>query len=238
MATLDARAWYERAAHHERAWYERACLITSPASVPGFVTRAGGLVTRVRVEESWPHMPHQLRRCPWKRDLDSFRSVLAWRWRNHRRPRSATGSGRWRQPSAPCAASRSRSRCWSRMAARRAPTSAGTARTLSHARNAGPQPVRRDAHTPGRFPALPSQAPGNRRLMERRPSGWTACWSRQRPPCKQSRRSPARPCGGPRWCPALGLAWPALQPAGRGPEAARLPGGPRAGSARRRACAR
>ena len=30
MATLDVRAWYERAAHQERAWYERAC----PSCVP------------------------------------------------------------------------------------------------------------------------------------------------------------------------------------------------------------
>jgi hypothetical protein len=37
-----------------------------------------------------------------KRNLNSFRSVPAWRWPNHRRPSSATGSGRCRQPSALC----------------------------------------------------------------------------------------------------------------------------------------
>ena len=171
--------------------------MTSPAGVPGFVARAGGLVTPVsRMEESWPHGPHQWRRCPWKRDLNSVRSVLVWRCRNGRRPRSAIGSGRWRRPSAPCAASRSRLLCWCLMAARRAPTSAGTARTPSHARNAGPRAVRPDGHTRRRLRALPPQTPGNRRLTERRPSDWTACCSRQHPPCNQSRRSRARPCEG------------------------------------------
>ena len=68
------------------------------------------------------------------------------------------------------------------MAVRRAPTSAGTARTPCRARNAGQQPVRRDAHRRRRLPAMPSQAPGKRSLIGRRRSGWAACSKRHSPP--------------------------------------------------------
>jgi hypothetical protein len=153
-------------------------------------------------------MSHQLRLCPREPDLSSVRPVLAWRWPDRRRPADATGSGRWRQPSAPCAASRSHSACWCLMAARRAPTSAGTARTQSRAPNAGPHPVRRDAHTPRRLPALPSQAPGNRPLTERRPGGWAACWNRQGGPGNKPRPCRRRTRHLWVWSPSSGPASP------------------------------
>jgi hypothetical protein len=97
----------------------------------------------------------QLRRHAWTPYLISLRSLIR-RRRIRRRLRSASGPGRWRQPSAPCAASRFRSASWSLMAARRAPTSGGTARTPCRARIAGQQPIRRDAYTCRRLPTIPS----------------------------------------------------------------------------------
>ena len=72
------------------------------------------------------------------------------------------------------------------MAVRRVPTSAGTARTPCRARNAGQQPVRRDAHICRRLPTMPSQVPRKRCLLERRRSGWAACSKRHSPPCNRS----------------------------------------------------
>jgi hypothetical protein len=68
------------------------------------------------------------------------------------------------------------------MAVRRAPTSAGTARTPCRARNAGQQPVRRGAHRRRRLPTMPLQVPGKRSLIERRRSDWAACSKRHSPP--------------------------------------------------------
>src|SRR4029077_12646855 len=64
-ATLDQRAWYER------AWpttsgleYERACRSTSRGGLLATGHAPGGPRDRSRVEESWPHRPHQQWRCP------------------------------------------------------------------------------------------------------------------------------------------------------------------------------
>ena len=144
--------------------------------------RHGDLVTRVPVEESWPHKPHQLCRCPWKRDLGGVQLVLIWRWQNRRQARSKV-PGRCRSPNAPCAASRSPWPSWYLTAARHAPTSAGTARMLGRARSAGLQPVRHDTHIPPRrTPAPLSQAPRKCSPMRRRPSRLAEYWNWQNTP--------------------------------------------------------
>jgi hypothetical protein len=68
------------------------------------------------------------------------------------------------------------------MAARRARTSAGTARMLSRAPNAGPQPVRHETNTLRRIPAMLSQAPRQRSPKRRRPSSLAACRNWPSPP--------------------------------------------------------
>ena len=83
------------------------------------------------------------------------------------------------------------------MAARRAPASAGTARTPCRAPDAGQRPVPPDPHTCRRLPAMPSPVPGKRRLMEHRQSGRAACPGRRSPRAPPGDRRSRSPATGP-----------------------------------------
>ena len=83
------------------------------------------------------------------------------------------------------------------MAARRAPASAGTARTPCRAPDAGQRPVPPDPRTCRRLPAMPSPVPGKRRLMEHRQSGRAACPERRSPRAPPGDRRSRSPATGP-----------------------------------------
>lgn len=97
-ARLDRRAWYER------AWpttsgleYERACRSTSRAGLLTTGTRTREPRDRSRVEESWPHRPHQRWRCPRHGSLNRFRPVSGWSRPTRRLPsRARVAFARWR----------------------------------------------------------------------------------------------------------------------------------------------
>src|SRR5690242_5894281 len=76
------------------------------------------------------------------------------------------------------------------MAVRRAPTSAGTARTPCPVHTGGQQPaIRRYAHICQRLPTILLVMPGRRRLMKRRRNCRAACPKRHSPPYNSTRRS-------------------------------------------------
>ena len=99
------------------------------------------LMVSIRGEELWPHIPHQQRQCsrpgqpksrPFSGEPASYGGG-AHRWPGRVRTVSASRD----RPGVPCAGSRFRSASWCPMAGGPAPTSAGTARTSSRARNGG-----------------------------------------------------------------------------------------------------